>query len=76
MTDTADDMLELLLANGWAVAGFSSCLSTMGVLVHNVLLQKGTDLRIVSVNISGGSEDGRYVVTLSPAPPKKKGWFG
>ena len=76
MPNTNDPDLTRMLNHGWDVAGYSTCLSALGVITHHVLLRNGSSLKTFMVAIQGGSEQGRTMNTLSPAPPKKKGWFG
>ncbi len=76
MADNTEVDLTGMLESGWAVAGYSTCLSSLGMLTHHVLLQKGSNLTTVMIGINGGDESGRSSNALSPAPPKKKGWFG
>jgi len=46
-----------MLADGWAVAGYSTCPSKNGQITHHVLLQKGSELatRMVPPAPSKGS---------------------
>lgn len=73
-----DDRTELttMLEGGWTVAGYSTCLSALGLIMHHILLQQGSNLTTVMIGIQAGNEEGRSINVLSPAPPKKKGWFG
>ena len=72
-----NDDLTAMLDGGWTVAGYSTCLSTLGMITHHVLLQKGSKLSTVNIGVNGVDEQGRGVQVLAPAPPaKKKGWFG
>ena len=76
MTENIDSDLTAMLNDGWCVAGYSTCLSTLGMITHHVLLQRGNDLRMIMIGIKGADEEGRSMNVLSPAPPaKKKGWF-
>jgi hypothetical protein len=76
MSDNHDTRLTALLESGWAVAGYSTCLSTLGIITHHVLLQQGSNLTTVMIAIKGADEEGRSLNALSPAPVlKKKGWF-
>jgi len=68
--------LGAMLSSGWSIAGYSTCLSALGMVTHHVLLQNGNKLVTFMVGINGGEEQGRSFNSLSPAPPKKKGWFG
>lgn len=76
MSEPVEPDVQAMLESGWTIAGYSTCLGTMGTLTHHILMQHGTNLTIVTVNITGGSEDGRYANVVSPTPAKKKGWFG
>lgn len=70
------DLTEML-AKGWEITGYSTCLSQLGVITHHVLLRSGTDLVTATFLIQAGVEKERYLNRLSPAPPpKKKGFFG
>lgn len=78
MSNSDETDLAAMLESGWAVAGYSTCLSQLGIITHHVLLQKGSNLTTFVVAQRGKEEDGRGSFMLSPAPPpKKKGsWFG
>jgi hypothetical protein len=77
MPEDGDTRLTAMLESGWVVAGYSTCLSTLGMITHHVLLQMGSNLTTVMVGIKGADEDGRSMNVLSPAPTlKKKGFFG
>lgn len=72
-----NDDLTAMLDGGWTVAGYSTCLSTLGMITHHVLLQKGNKLSAVNIGVNGVDEIGRGVQVIAPAPPaKEKGWFG
>jgi hypothetical protein len=76
MSEGSDNRLTEMLETGWAVAGYSTCLSTLGIITHHVLLQQGSKLTTIMIAIKGADEEGRSLNALSPAPPlKKKGWF-
>ncbi len=77
MADERDTRLTAMLDDGWIVAGYSTCLSQLGIITHHVLLQHGSNLATVMIGIKGADEEGRSINVLSPAPTvKKKGWFG
>lgn len=76
MPEAGQNDLTQMLESGWTVAGYSTCLSTLGMVTHHVLLQMGSNLTTMMIGITGGDEQGRSVNALSPAPPKKTGWFG
>ncbi len=77
MSNTEEADLTEMLESGWAIAGYSTCLSQLGIITHHVLLQKGSNLTTFMVGQRGKEEEGRNAFVLSPAPPpKKKGsWF-
>ena len=75
MPDENKDQLTEMLENGWAVAGYSSCIMAAGALAHNVLLQKGAMLANITVVLHGEKELGRTVSTLAPQAPKELGFF-
>lgn len=58
--DNVDDMLR----DGWEVAGYSTSLTALGLMVHSVLLKKGTWLRAVTVVTKGGKEVSRETSNL------------
>ncbi len=76
MSEAPQGALTEMLETGWTVAGYSTCLSTLGIITHHVLLQQGANLTTMMIAVQGGEEQGRSVNALSPAPPKMKGWFG
>lgn len=76
MATDNEDRLADLLADDWTIAGYSVCLMAAGATSHHTLLRKDTRLKNVVIVMNKGEELGRDVFTLSPAPPKKKGWFG
>ena len=57
MTNSSERDLTAMLADGWAVAGYSTCPSKNGQITHHVLLQKGSELatRMVPPAPSKGS---------------------
>lgn len=71
------DDITAMLDDGWVVAGYSTCLSSLGMVTHHVLLQNGSKLTTITIGVNGRDEQGRAAQVLAPAPaPKKKGWFG
>jgi hypothetical protein len=73
------DKLASMLEDGWTVAGYSVCMMVGGALAHNVLLQKGSNLKSLTIGTNNGVEIGRSTFDFAPqaAPPlKKKGLFG
>ncbi len=75
MSKENKDQLTEMLENGWAVAGYSSCLMAAGALAHNILLQKESTLTNITVVLNGGKELGRTVSALAPQAPKELGFF-
>jgi len=54
MTNSSELDLTAMLENGWAVAGYSTCLSKDGNITHHVLLQKGSELTTFTLPPSKG----------------------
>jgi hypothetical protein len=70
--------LEPYLTDGWEVVGYSVCMMAMGATSHNILLRKGNNLVTCIVGLNGGKEIGRiqHVLSPTPSPQPKKGFFG
>jgi hypothetical protein len=75
MAEQQEDKLAKLLADGWAVAGYSTTIMAAGAMTHSILLQKDASLIQATVIVNSGSEIGRVFTVLSPMPLPKKGWF-
>lgn len=73
------NQLATMLDDDWTVAGYSVCMMVGGALAHNILLQKGRNLRSVTIGTNNGAEIGRSAFDFAPQaflPSKKKGLFG
>lgn len=77
MTEIADDQLNVMLKDGWVIAGYAVCMLAGGVLAHSMLLQKEDALQSMTIVSAKDKEMGRTLCVLSPKPVelKKKGLF-
>lgn len=77
MTDVPHDELGELLADGWDIAGYTTCILSAGAQNYNILLRKENALINFSIIRNGDKELVRGKSILTPySPAEKKGWFG
>lgn len=77
MTEQTEDELTEMLADGWAIVGYTVNMLAAGAQHYNLLLRKDNRLVNFGILYNGPKELGRGATVLAPyTPSPKKGFWG